>query len=89
MTNREVMEEAAGMGLDDSFFRLNNLDPDAEYEEGSEKDNTTSVEIKFDNLTREEVKELKEAITLAIETIKNSNKSIVYEIKIEGDDDNE
>jgi hypothetical protein len=33
-TNREVYEEAAGMGLDDMFFRFNHIDPDAEYKEG-------------------------------------------------------
>jgi len=31
MTNREAHEEAAGMNLDDMFFRLNGIDPDAEY----------------------------------------------------------
>jgi hypothetical protein len=30
-TNRQAHEEAAGMGLDDAFFRMNNIDPDAEY----------------------------------------------------------
>jgi hypothetical protein len=29
MTNREAHEEAAGMGLDDMFFRFNKIDPDA------------------------------------------------------------
>lgn len=29
MTNREVHELAAGMGLEDMFFRMNNIDPDA------------------------------------------------------------
>lgn len=33
MTNREAHEEAAGMPLGDMFFRFNNIDPDAEYEE--------------------------------------------------------
>lgn len=33
-TSREVYEEAAGMGLDDMFFRFNGIDPDAEYKEG-------------------------------------------------------
>lgn len=31
MTNREVHEEAAGMGLDDMFFKMNDINPDAEY----------------------------------------------------------
>ena len=31
MTNREAHEEAAGMNLDDMFFRLNGIDPDAEH----------------------------------------------------------
>lgn len=31
MTNREAHEEAAGMGLDNSFFRISGIDPDAEY----------------------------------------------------------
>jgi hypothetical protein len=34
MTNREAHEEASGMGLDDSFFLVSGIDPDAEYEEG-------------------------------------------------------
>jgi hypothetical protein len=34
MTNREAHEEASGMGLEDSFFRMNGIDPDAEYIEG-------------------------------------------------------
>ncbi len=33
MTNREAYEEAAGMGLEDSFFAFNGIDPNAEYEE--------------------------------------------------------
>lgn len=33
MTNREAHEEAAGMGLDDMFFRFNKIDPDAESSE--------------------------------------------------------
>jgi hypothetical protein len=32
-TNREAHEEAAGMPLDDSFFRYNNIDPDAPAEQ--------------------------------------------------------
>lgn len=36
MTNREIHEEAAGMALDDSFFRFNGIDPDAEYIETDE-----------------------------------------------------
>ncbi len=32
MTNREAYEEAAGMGLEDAFFRFNKIDPDAVYE---------------------------------------------------------
>jgi hypothetical protein len=36
MTNREAHEEAAGMNLDDSFFKYNNIDPDAEYTEVAE-----------------------------------------------------
>lgn len=31
MTNREAHEKAAGMPLDDLFFSLNGIDPDAEY----------------------------------------------------------
>lgn len=31
MTNREAHEEAAGMNLDPIFFRINNIDPDADY----------------------------------------------------------
>ena len=30
MTNREVYEEAAGMGLDGSFFAFNKIDPNEE-----------------------------------------------------------
>jgi len=33
MTNKEAYEEAAGMLLDPMFFILNNIDPDAEFEE--------------------------------------------------------
>lgn len=33
MTNREAHEEAASMGLDDMFFRMNGIDPNAEYKE--------------------------------------------------------
>ena len=33
MTNREAWEEAAGYGLDDMFFKINGIDPDAEAEE--------------------------------------------------------
>ena len=35
MTNREAHEDAAGMGLDDLFFRLNDIDPNAEYQTAS------------------------------------------------------
>jgi hypothetical protein len=31
MTNREAHEEAAGMNLDDMFFKVNGIDPDEEY----------------------------------------------------------
>lgn len=31
MTNRETHEKAAGMPLDDIFFKVNRIDPDAEY----------------------------------------------------------
>ena len=31
MTNREAHEQAAGMPLDDIFFKVNRIDPDAEY----------------------------------------------------------
>lgn len=31
MTNREVYEESAGMGLDYRFFRFNGIDPATEY----------------------------------------------------------
>lgn len=31
MTNREAHEEAAGMPLDDIFFKVNRINPDAEY----------------------------------------------------------
>ena len=37
MTNREAHEEAAGMGLEGSFFAMNNIDPDAEYIDLEEK----------------------------------------------------
>ena len=30
MTNREAHEAAAGINLDDMFFRMNGIDPDAE-----------------------------------------------------------
>lgn len=30
MTNREAHEKAAGMALDESFFRFNGINPDAE-----------------------------------------------------------
>lgn len=30
MTNRQAHEQAAGMNLDDVFFRFNGIDPDAE-----------------------------------------------------------
>lgn len=30
MTNRQAHEEAAGMGLDDYFFIINGINPDAE-----------------------------------------------------------
>jgi hypothetical protein len=33
MTNREAHEEAAGMPLADIFFKVNRIDPDAEYVE--------------------------------------------------------
>jgi len=33
MTNREAHEEAAGMNLDDKFFKFNGIDPDVEYVE--------------------------------------------------------
>jgi hypothetical protein len=31
MTNREAHEQAAGMALDDMFFQMNGINPDAEY----------------------------------------------------------
>jgi hypothetical protein len=31
MTNRQAYEEAAGYNLDNLFFMLNDIDPDAEY----------------------------------------------------------
>ncbi len=31
MTNREAHEQAAGMGLEESFFSFNGIDPEAEY----------------------------------------------------------
>lgn len=31
MTNREAHEEAAGMPLSDIFFKVNRINPDAEY----------------------------------------------------------
>ena len=31
MTNREAYEEAAGMGLEDLFFIINNIDPNGEF----------------------------------------------------------
>lgn len=33
MTNRQVYEEAAEMGLEDMFFKMNGIDPNAEYVE--------------------------------------------------------
>jgi hypothetical protein len=44
MTNREAHEEAAGMGLDGSFFAINKIDPDAEYVEDAPQDTTEAVE---------------------------------------------
>jgi hypothetical protein len=35
MTKREAHEKAAGMGLDDMFFRFNGIDPGAEAEEAT------------------------------------------------------
>lgn len=35
MTNREAHEQAAGMGLEESFFRVSGIDPEAEYGEPS------------------------------------------------------
>ena len=35
MTNREVQEEAAGMGLCTEFFTANGIDPEAEYKDYS------------------------------------------------------
>ncbi len=37
MTNREAHEDAAGMGLDDAFFKFNKIDPDAECIEDEEE----------------------------------------------------
>ena len=37
MTNKEVHEEAAGMGLCDEFFTINGIDPDAEFEDYQQK----------------------------------------------------
>ncbi len=31
MTNRQAHEQAAGMGLEESFFRFNGIDPEGEY----------------------------------------------------------
>lgn len=42
MTNREAHEKAAGMNLDEMFFRFNNIDPDAECEEATEDDSKGS-----------------------------------------------
>lgn len=33
MTNKEYYEETAEMGLDDMFFRYNNINPDEEYKD--------------------------------------------------------
>jgi hypothetical protein len=38
LSNRQAHEAAAGMGLDDMFFRINGINPDAEYIESKTKD---------------------------------------------------
>ena len=35
MTNREAHEQAAGMPLEDLFFILNKIDPDAEFKKAA------------------------------------------------------
>jgi len=44
MTNREAHEEAAGMGLEDAFFRFNKIDPDAPAERTALKDAVECLE---------------------------------------------
>jgi hypothetical protein len=44
MTNREAHEEAAGMGLEDAFFRFNKIDPDAPAERVALKDAVECLE---------------------------------------------
>lgn len=44
MTNREAHEEAAGMGLDDMFFRFNKIDPDAPAERTTLEDAVECLE---------------------------------------------
>lgn len=44
MTNREAHEEAAGMGLEEAFFRFNKIDPDAPAERVALKDAVECLE---------------------------------------------
>lgn len=45
MTNREAHEEAAGMGLDDMFFRFNRINPDEEYKGKPMNEQQQTVEL--------------------------------------------
>ena len=38
MTNREAYEKAAGMNLNDLFFKLYNIDPDEEWKSGTQEE---------------------------------------------------
>jgi hypothetical protein len=42
LTNKEAHEEAAGMNLDNLFFELNGIDPNAEFIEDSPGTKTIS-----------------------------------------------
>lgn len=42
-TNRQAHEEAAGMGLDNLFFWINGINPDAEYKESIRALNPSEV----------------------------------------------
>jgi len=38
VTNREAYEKAAGMNLNDLFFKLYNIDPDEEWKSGTQEE---------------------------------------------------
>lgn len=46
MTNREAHEEAAGMGLCESFFIYNNIDPNAECVEDAPQVTVEAVALR-------------------------------------------